>query len=210
MCLASNESKECLIEFIAEEIIAAASKCKDLNVIVTAKCETPTQSINGVTLLRNDMKTNFDEADYIIPQQVDTAISEGCKSITVLSADTDVFVLLCHFYYEKNWISKVYMSDFTDETTTICIQSSVKKHKAIIPSLLAAHALSGCDTVPSLFGIGKAKVIATVKTNPLIHIGKMQSSEEMYMPEGETFIAKCYGISKESDSSKNRYLSKVK
>ena len=96
VCLASNETKECLIELISEEVIAAAAKCESINVLVTSKSDTPTQSTNGVTLSRDDMTTNFDEADYIIPQQVDTAINEGCKRITVLSADTDVFVLLCH------------------------------------------------------------------------------------------------------------------
>ena len=29
--------------------------------------------------MRDDMTTNFDETDYTIPQQVDTASNEGCK-----------------------------------------------------------------------------------------------------------------------------------
>ena len=42
------------------------------------------------------MKTTFDEADYIIPHQVVTAFQKGKRTIKVISADTDVFVLLCY------------------------------------------------------------------------------------------------------------------
>ena len=36
----------------------------------------------------------FDEADYIIPQQVNTATEQSQAAIKVISADTDVFLLL--------------------------------------------------------------------------------------------------------------------
>ena len=77
--MASNETKECSIELISEEVIAAKAKCKDINILLTSKSDTLTQSKNGVALLRDDMTTNFDETDYTIPQQVDTASNEGCK-----------------------------------------------------------------------------------------------------------------------------------
>ena len=38
------------------------------------------------------------------------------------------------------------------------IQESAKRNKAITDSLLAAHALTGCDTVSSLYTIGKPKL----------------------------------------------------
>ena len=41
--------------------------------------------------------------------------------------------------------------------TVIDIQATVEKHRAVIPSLLACHALSGCDTVAACFGVGKRK-----------------------------------------------------
>ena len=56
------------------------AKCEGMNILVTSRSDTPTQSTNEVALSREEMTiTNFGEADYIIPQQVDTAIHEGCK-----------------------------------------------------------------------------------------------------------------------------------
>ena len=48
----------------------------------------------------NDMTWfhNYDEADFLIPQQVDSIVAEGKKVIKVISADTDVFVLLCSLF----------------------------------------------------------------------------------------------------------------
>ena len=137
------------------------------------------------------------------PQQVQAAISEGREAISVISADTDVFVLLCDNYLSQQWSAKVYMRNFSEEANAICIQSTVKKHEAIVPSLLAAHALSGCDTVPRMVGIGKSKAITALKKMPLTYIGRKEASEDDYMLEGKRFVALCYGISNDSSSSNN-------
>ena len=41
----------------------------------------------------------------------------------------------------------------------IDIDATAEKNRSIIPGLLAAHALSGCDTVASYYGINKGKVL---------------------------------------------------
>ena len=41
----------------------------------------------------------------------------------------------------------------------IDIDVTVEKNRSIIPGLLTAHALSGCDTVASYYGISKRKVL---------------------------------------------------
>ena len=46
----------------------------------------------------------------------------------------------------------------------ISINETVKKHKSIVPSILAGHALTGCDSVLKLSGIGKAKAISALKS----------------------------------------------
>ena len=66
------------------------------------------------------------------------------------------------------------------------------------------HALTGCDTVPMMFGIGKAKALAVLKGHPLKHIGNTESDIEDVKKEGRSFIAHCYGVKKEPSSSKNR------
>ena len=116
--LPSNKTKESLIELIAGELINWFNKSFEnfnTSLIITSKSEFPKQSQNGVTITRYDLKTTFDEADYIIPHQVVTAFQEGNHTIKVISADTDVFLLLCHFYKVMNINADVLLEDFNTD-----------------------------------------------------------------------------------------------
>ena len=68
----------------------------------------------------------------------------------------------------------------------------------IIPNLLAAHALSGCDTVGSYFGIGKKTVIKVLKKNNinLSLLGILQESFENYFQQDRKFLLHCYNQTK--------------
>ena len=79
--------------------------------------------------------------------------------------------------------------------TVIDIAATVKKHVAIVPNLLAAHALSGCDTVACLHGIGKVSVMNTLtKGYTLNHISYPNSDFKLVIGEATSFIASCYGV----------------
>ena len=43
--------------------------------------------------------------------------------------------------------------------TSVDIAATAMKHLEVIPYLLAAHAVSGCDSVSYMYGIGKAIVL---------------------------------------------------
>ena len=71
-----------------------------------SKSPVPEQVQNGIRIKRRDLTSYYDEADYAIPQHVHSLFTEeGRKCIKVLSADTDVFVLLCH-YFSQHWKDK--------------------------------------------------------------------------------------------------------
>ena len=120
-----------MIEIISGALVESFSNTSHLHkVIVTSKHPCPVQTHLGVKIVREDMETSYDEADYINPQQVQAAILEGCDSISVISADTDVFLLLCDNYLSREWCAKVYMRNFSEEANVICIQSTVKNMKS--------------------------------------------------------------------------------
>ena len=97
--------------------------------IVTSKSIYPVETSHNLQVKRQDLKTLFDEADYIIPQQVNSAIQQGHKVVKVISADTGVFVLLCGMYVKKNWVeSEVYMESFSPYKTLISIRRTVEKN----------------------------------------------------------------------------------
>jgi len=141
------------------------------------------------------LRSNFDEADYVIQQQVHSLVMQGNKnSIKVISADTDVFLLLCSNFATNDWSSvNIFMETFIDESKLISIKKSVEYKRETIPSLVALHALTGCDSVPMMYGIGKAKGLKALKGTPLKCIGKKSSAMEDVVSEGFKFVASCYG-----------------
>ena len=69
--------------------------------VVSGTTSLPTEVCNGLQILRPDLKTMHEEADVIITHQVVYLASLGCCNLSKLSVDTDVIVLLVHYYTEK-------------------------------------------------------------------------------------------------------------
>ena len=70
----------------------------------------------------------------------------------------------------------------------------VKPHSAIIPDLLAGHILSGCDTVPQMYSVGKKTMLKYLKDYPLSKLGEEHQDEEEIIDEALRHIAACYGM----------------
>ena len=111
----------------------------------------------------------------------------------VLSADTDVFVLLCSHFQKYGWLNaSIYMRDpRQNETKIIIINKTVVNYQDLIPSLIGLHTLTGCDSVPSMYGIGKSKGIQAAKKIKLIYIGNEQADIDNVIDEGKRFVAAC-------------------
>ena len=91
---------------------------------------------------------------------------EGCDAVTIMFDDTDVFALACHYF----------PLDRSEEPTKACrtitdIGETAQKHESIILSLLAAHALTGCDSLCCLHSIGKKTAIKVMKQRQLCLLG---------------------------------------
>ena len=87
------------------------------------------------------------------------------------------------------------MNGFTnDSSTTISINKKIKNHKSIVPSILTAHALTGCDSIPKFYGIEKTKMINALKKVLLSVFENPESSKAEYIDEAKGTIARCYGV----------------
>lgn len=87
-------------------------------------------------------------------------------------------------------------------------KATIQAHRAIVPALPAAHTLSGCNTVPSYFGIGKGTVLRVLKAAPnsLSQLGCPDASLSEVVDEATKFIGNCYNKGlKENTMSDNRY-----
>ena len=162
------------------------------SLVVTGKIPIPTEVCNELQILRPDLKIMQEKADIIIPHQEVCLTSLGCCCIKVISDDTDVFVLLVHYYAKKTLTSTLLIEPTSQGRSSVNIGSTVAKHRSISPQLL--YALSGCDTVTSYFGTGKTKVVKILEAeNRFNHLGNPSANLEDVLCESTAFVAACYG-----------------
>jgi hypothetical protein len=134
--------------------------------VVTGADPVPIEiSEGGVVISRADLATSHKEVDNVIVQQVFSCAAENAESkITVVADDTDVFVLLLHYHHMAYLKNVVLMESPIKGMTVVDIGKTVHNHSEIVEGILPAHALSGCDTVASYFGIGEATVLKTLRS----------------------------------------------
>ncbi|KAJ8870229.1 hypothetical protein PR048_029246 [Dryococelus australis] len=160
--LTVTENKKQLIGLICEELHSdnAFHKHEVQKFVITGFDNTPFQiSAGKVIHNREYLYTIHEEADTIIIQQMIAVSRENPEVISFVSDDTDVFVLLLHYYQECNVSACVLMESPVQERTIVDIGQTVRKHSSVISELLPANALSGCDTVACYFGIGKGQLL---------------------------------------------------
>ena len=137
--------------------------------MIAGVSDVPVEIVGGVRINRRDLCSAHEEADIIITQHAIMSSLSG-KSVRVMCKDTDVFVLLVHFYHIKCRCSNpapIIMSPLVKERAVIDIIATATAHSDIADDLLAIHGISATDTVASLHGIGKASVIKTAKKGTL-------------------------------------------
>ena len=117
------------------------------SLLVTGSSSIPVEIFKGVAIERRDLETTHEEADVIIPRQVVDAATQGSKCIKVICDDTDVFILLIPYYQQCSLTCIVLMEGTSRMRAVIEIGATAKQHADIAGQLLAAHALTGCDTV---------------------------------------------------------------
>lgn len=193
--LTVTKNKIQLIDMICDMLTSTVKGLGNPNsLVITGKSPVPVEVSNGLIIPRHDLKTLHEEADIIIPQQVVYLSGIGCQNIRVISDDTDVFVLLTHYYLEMNLTAILLMEPTSQGRSVINISETVSKHLNIVPQLLSAHALSGCDTVAGYFGIGKAKVLKVLEAGyELQHLGNISADLKDVFCEATNFVAACYG-----------------
>ena len=86
--------------------------------------------------------------------------------------------------------------------TSVDIAATAMKHQEVIPYLLAAHGLSGCDSVAYMYGIGKAIVFKVLHNGYVLKtIGDLQLNFADVLEEATAFVAACYGCKEDGQMS---------
>ena len=98
---------------------------------------------------------------------------------------------LWQFYKSMNMNAEVFLDYINIDKHIISIRKTVEENIDTVYSLLFSHALSRCDIVPKMFGIGKGKVL---RKFPLTYFGNINAEEQEYIKEGKLFVARNYGM----------------
>ena len=140
----------------------------------------------------------MEEADGRIIFHARAAASAGAQIITVRSEDTDVIVLLIHHFQEIG-CEQLFMYCGKNEKRYIPIHAI---YNALSPGerniLLPVYCLSGCDTVSTFHGIGKAKVFRVLRKDAdnlqdLADLGKNSELTAEQEKACTRFVASLYG-----------------
>ena len=105
----------------------------------------------------------------------------------LVADDTGVFVLLLHFCHHGD-ISPCHDGLSNPGPSNDC-------HSSIMPDLLAAHGLTGCDTVAQCCGIAKSVALKVLhsQVHSLSHLGDDSKTLEDVMKQATAFMLACYG-----------------
>ena len=105
----------------------------------------------------------------------------------------------------------VLMEAFANNRSMVNINKTAKRNTEIVPSLIATHALSGCDSVPKMFGIEKKKIVSVLQQGfHLQKFGDIESEKTSIIEECSKFVAACYGFKGELNLTKARFSLWVK
>ena len=151
----------------------------------------------SIIIHHQDMKTMQEKADTMIVQQV---ADVKPKKALVVADDTDVFALLLHFCCKEDIPSStsVLMVPPIHGRSITDINATVNQHLVIIPNLLTAHGLTGCDTVAPYFGIGKSVALNVLRSgvHSLCSIGDTNCTLSDIISQATPYILACYGQTK--------------
>jgi hypothetical protein len=197
--LTVSENKKQLMEIICISLIedtAFHNQHTTTHKLVITGNDIPKGVHLGVVIERRDIATSHEEADNIIAQQALMCAKQHRSTTIVIADDTDVFVLLLYHYHNERLTSPMLMRSPIQQRTVIDIQATVEEYQAIIPGLPGAHAISGCDTVATYFGIGKGTVLKNLIATPdaLNKLGCLDLPLSDVIDQATKFIGACYNF----------------
>lgn len=197
--LNSPDNKKQLVQIIvdtfkADQDILGGHKHK---LVITGQDEVPIEiSPGGIIIDREDMRTSHEEADVIVVAHAIYAAQVEKKQVIIIADDADIYALLLYHYLDQGLDKPMLMQSTKKGRAVIDIKATVSKLADIIPNLLQAHALTGCDTVAMCHGIGKGKMLKTLKSGrySLRLLGDQTADFNDVILQSTAFMSACYSI----------------
>ena len=102
---------------------------------------------------------------------------------------------ITYFYWKLDLSSTVYMQGTSTERNIFDVQETVQSNEDIILFIVAAHSLSGYNTVSPYHGLCKAIVVKRLEYGKKLSLlGQLDSNIVDVIKETTIFISDCYGF----------------
>ena len=119
-------------------------------------------------------------------------------------------MLLLPYYVTQKWMGNILFESFEEGRSPISIKKTAEKHGSVASSLPEMYALTGCDTVPKMFDIGKVSALNVLQKNPLNDLGNLDALPAVTAEETNTFVARCYGAKNSVDMAEILFVCSTK
>ena len=194
LTVSSNKKMSVICSSIINDEEFHAQHTTRNKLLITDSHDVPTNIHKRVVLAREDIATSHEEPDNIIAQQATMCAKEHSGATVIVAIDKDVLVLLLFHYFNERLTCPISMISPIQQRSLIDIKATVQAHRSIIPGLPAAHKLSGCDTVPKYFRIGKGTVLKNLIAAPnlLSLFGCLDAPLSDGVHQATNFIGACY------------------
>ncbi|XP_071817001.1 uncharacterized protein [Apostichopus japonicus] len=200
--LANGQNKSELIQFLFDEWRKPhfARKLQGIKLVVAhgEKCHSLTSDGTQISSVEiPELFCNHEEADTRMFLHAEHAAKDH-PAVVIRSPDTDVAVLgVTHYqsiqsclYFDTGTKNKRRIIDIGSISTSLGIDKA--------RGLLGLHAFTGCDSVSSFYGKGKAKSLSSFlnddgAVSAMNQLGSHAVVTESLLIECETFVCKLYG-----------------
>ena len=134
--------------------------------------------------------SNHEEADTRLILHAHEAIANNFNRIVVLCRDTDVLLLLIHFFGKNEEIETWMVGGNAKQKKCFPVNSITDKlSEGVIQNILGFHAFTGCDTTSSFSGYGKKKCWKVFEEHPHLLYG---IGRDCFVQDVEEFVFRLY------------------
>ena len=204
--LAVPANKTDLACFISNYLIANAPANKSI-VVSGGFVKEDEVKTTDPNLNINCLKATHEDADTRL---ILHCIHANVENVVVSSRDTDVLVLLVG-HYDKMSGKKIWMKAGTSRSPKYIPVHEIRQALSLTPtaidSLLAFHAITGCDTVSFLVGHSKKSAwkVFISDGHLLKDLGRGELTEEV-VRDAEKFVCKVYNVSEVNSCNEARVV----
>lgn len=185
-----GENKSDLANFLSEQLKLKA-ETKGVEIVIAGGFSEGKTVYSSTGRKVEHLQSTQEEADTrLILHGVD-ACQQGFERLVYVCRDTDVLVLLVHFLPKLS--NEVWMRTGTRKQYRYVAVHDINVPSNVSRNIPAFHALTGCDTTSSFYGIGKRRAWKAFLCHPelLKHLGVGDISTNS-ISRAEEFVCRLY------------------